>query len=491
MIYVLSGDIHLIDLQTRLPFKYGIATMTQAPHAFVRMRFDVDGQAETGVAADVLPPKWFKKDPDQPLDDEIDEMLRVIEHAVDEAIGLQAETPFDVWMQLDGAQSEWGVHENLPPLLSNFGTTLVERALLEAVCKRFGTSFGEAVRANTFGIRLGDIDQRLKGTVPAQWLPGQPLSRVIARHTIGMADPLSDAEISEQDRLHDGLPQSLEACVRQYGLHHFKIKLSGRPEQDIDRLQRTAELIHRHAPSDFAFTVDGNEQFRSLEAFEDYWRAVRGTKHLQPLFAHLMFVEQPFHRDVALDAQVLGGLREWDDRPKIIIDESDAERNSLSQALELGYHGTSHKNCKGVIRGIANACLLEKLRQDDPAASRGVQPPGSLAFVMSGEDLANIGPVALLQDLAVAASLGIQSIERNGHHYFAGLSAFPQAVQQQVLENHNDLYYLSPSGWPTLDIENGELDLRSVIAAPLGVGFELDVEQFIPADEWKQLHAKM
>ena len=32
-IEVLGGDIHLVDLETRLPFRYGIATMTEAPHA--------------------------------------------------------------------------------------------------------------------------------------------------------------------------------------------------------------------------------------------------------------------------------------------------------------------------------------------------------------------------------------------------------------------------------------------------------------------------
>ena len=102
----------------------------------------------------------------------------------------------------------------------------------------------------------------------------------------------------------------------------------------------------------------------------------------------------------------------------MIIDESDAEWNSLPRAIRLGYHGTSHKNCKGVFKSIANACLLEKLRRETENSK----------FVMSAEDLANIGPVALMQDLAVAATLGISSVERNGHHYFAGLSAFPTIV---------------------------------------------------------------
>nr|CAA9221655.1 hypothetical protein AVDCRST_MAG63-500 [uncultured Armatimonadetes bacterium] len=79
-------------------------------------------------------------------------------------------------------------------------------------------------------------------------------------------------------------------------------------------------------------------------------------------------------------------------------------------------------------------------------------------MVMSGEDLTNIGPVALQQDLAVMATLGIESVERNGHHYFAGLSQFPESVQRQVLEHHSDLYRRSLQGWPTVAIEQGRGD---------------------------------
>ncbi len=48
-IEVLGGDIHLVDLETRLPFRYGIATMTEAPHAFVRVHVLVDGRPATGI----------------------------------------------------------------------------------------------------------------------------------------------------------------------------------------------------------------------------------------------------------------------------------------------------------------------------------------------------------------------------------------------------------------------------------------------------------
>ena len=55
-IRILHGDVHLIDLQTRLPFKYGIATMTQAPQAFVRLVVEINGTQAGGVAADILQP---------------------------------------------------------------------------------------------------------------------------------------------------------------------------------------------------------------------------------------------------------------------------------------------------------------------------------------------------------------------------------------------------------------------------------------------------
>jgi len=164
--------------------------------------------------------------------------------------------------------------------------------------------------------------------------------------------------------------------------------------------------------------------------------------------------------------------------PPLIIDESGGTLDSLPRALRLGYRGASHKNCKGVFKGIANACLLEHLRRGDPGRK----------FIFSGEDLATIGPVSLLQDLAVCANLGISSVERNGHHYFAGLSMFDGEIQEAVLRAHGDLYRRSPGGWPTLKIEDGTISVESVLAAPFGVGIRLNVEKFTPAREWRRAH---
>ncbi len=398
-IRILHGDVHLIDLETRLPFKYGIATMTRAPQAFVRIVAEIDGREATGIAADVLPPKWFTKIPEKPLDEEVREMLEVILQAVQSCTGAAGSIVFEIWRGVYETQAQWGKERGFPALLWQFGVTLVERALIEAYSRAVGRPFAECLRRNDFGIDLAHFDQRLAGREPGELLPATPLRRLTARHTVGMADPLTDDEILPEARLNDGLPQSLAGCIRRYGLIHFKLKVSGQPAADIDRLQRIAVVIAHEVRGDFAFTLDGNESFRALDDFRRYWSLITADSRLTKFFERLIFVEQPFHRAMALDADLLTSLIGWHERPRLIIDESDAELDSLSRALALGYHGTSHKNCKGVFKGVANACLLASLKQQ----------PGGERLVMSGEDLANIGPVALLQDLAVVASLGVST----------------------------------------------------------------------------------
>ncbi len=464
MIRILDTRLSRFELRTRLPFRYGIATMTEVPHVFLRATCEIEGRAHDGVAADHLPPKWFTKDPARDLGEEIEEMLRVIRQAMAAAVEVRAATLFAFWRELHAAQCAWGRAANLPPLLVHFGTSLVERALLDAFARAHATPLHRLVRANALGMDLAEFHSELAGSAPAEWLPAAPLARVTVRHTVGLSDPLEAGDLARGERIEDGLPQTLDACIRVYGLRHFKIKIGGRPE-DIDRLERIFALLVRCAPRDFAFSLDGNESFRSAAAFREFWATLAARPALAGMGRHLLFVEQPLHRDVALDGAA-GDWRAWADRPAIIIDESDAETGSLRRALEIGYAGTSHKNCKGVFKGIANACRMAQLRRANPAA-RGV---------MSGEDLSNIGPVALLQDLAVQALLGIGSVERNGHHYFAGLSFWPERIQRAAMAQHPDLYVRGDAGWARLDVRDGGLTLESVNAAPFGVAFLSDGE---------------
>lgn len=465
---VVDAEMRLARLQTRMPFRYGIATMTRVPLAFVRVRLEIDGRPADGISSDCLPPKWFTKIPDKALDVEVEEMLTVIRQAMQAAQGLQSDSAFDLWLELYGKQSAWGSAQGLPPLLTHFGTSLVERAVLEAFCRGTNRTFAQALKENALGIRLEAVHPPLRGLTTAALLPAQPLGRITIRHTVGLADPLTDQEIPAGEKLTDGLPQSLVDCVQRYGLRHFKIKVNGKLESDLDRLRTLARILKEKAPRDFAFSLDGNEQFKSMEAFQSFWKEMLAQADLRDFFQHLLFVEQPLHRDAALGAPAGHILRQWKDGPAVIIDESDATIEDLPLALRLGYAGTSHKNCKGVFKGIAHRCLLQHLGQSEPARR----------LLMSGEDLCTIGPVALPQDLAVMAALGIQSVERNGHHYHAGLSQLPAGVGRAVMAHHADLYQATAQGWPAVHIERGEIIITSVNGAPFGVGFALDLQPF-------------
>src|SRR5580700_1611371 len=86
------------NLSLRVPFRYGIATMTRAPHLVVRVLVEIDGQMQHGYSADNLPPKWFTKNPDTPFHEEIDGMLEVTRQAAETAGALPpADSVFSLW----------------------------------------------------------------------------------------------------------------------------------------------------------------------------------------------------------------------------------------------------------------------------------------------------------------------------------------------------------------------------------------------------------
>ncbi len=451
-----------------MPFRYGIAVLTHLPHLFVRVRASIDDKPAEGVAADHLPPKWFTKVPDKDPEAEIEEMLAVIRQAASEAKEIRANTVFAFWEELYQRMDAWGGSEALPPLLTHFGTSLVERALIDAFCRGTATSFPRALRSGAFGIHLKRIHPELAESDPEKYLPAEPLKELTVRHTVGLGDPITAGEVDPADRIDDGLPQSLDEVIRFYGTRHFKIKIMARQEKDFPRLEAMAAVIARETKDSYAFTIDGNEQFLSAQEFREYWAALRAREPLRAFLGNLLFVEQPLHRDAAFQDEVRDLFANWNERPPVIIDESDGELHSCARALDWGYSGCSHKNCKGVIKGVANRALLAYRIQKQPGRK----------LVMSGEDLANIGPVALMQDMTVQACLGNASVERNGHHYFTGLSSFPEQIQQEVLRLHPDLYEPADQGWPRLRIQEGRTQIQSLLSAPFGYAGTIPLEAF-------------
>ena len=176
-------------------------------------------------------------------------MLQVIRQAISHSIGIETPTAFAAWQGIYERQDAWAKSENIAPLLAHFGTSLVERALIESVCRATSKTLGQALRDGTLGFQPGAIHPALAKRSALELLPRSPLASVVPRHTVGLADPLSVDTIPNDEKLDDSLPQSLDQCIHAYGLRHFKIKITGDIDADLERLRTVAAAIDKHAPA--------------------------------------------------------------------------------------------------------------------------------------------------------------------------------------------------------------------------------------------------
>ncbi|MBB2671583.1 UNVERIFIED_ORG: hypothetical protein GGE44_001134 [Rhizobium esperanzae] len=435
------------DIRLRLPFRFGAATLEEAPQAFLRVRVeDEEGKTAIGAAAEMMVPKWFDKNPALTPAQNVDQLRGSIRTAA--AASLEASTPATLFAA--ARLNEMETARRLPgnPLAAGFGPSLVARAALDAYCRLAGISFFDAVRRNLVGIGgpmlPGDID-----AAAASWvLAGlRPVGSISARHTIGLLDPITESEIV--DPVDDGLPQSLEAVIARYGNHWFKIKLSGAADADIDRLARIAAVLDRLA--DYRVTVDGNEQFAAPEPLAALLARCAAMPRLARLHAAISFIEQPFSRAITMETP-LGDLAA---QLPFLIDESDDGDGAIARARRLGYTGVSSKTCKGIYRSLMKAIRIR---------TAGV--PG---LFLSGEDLTCQAGLAVQQDLALVSLLGLSHVERNGHHYVAGMQGAPQVEKVRFAAAHPDLYEQGRDG-PLLSIRDGRIAIASLGAVGYASG---------------------
>src|SRR5256885_3855357 len=119
-------EFFVLHTRTRFPFRYGIASMTEVPHLFLRTRVAVAGESSFGLTAEGLPPKWFTKNPNTTFDQDLPKMLQVIRHATTlaEQIGQSPVSFFDFWRELYRQQMAWAKSRSAASLLASLGVSL-------------------------------------------------------------------------------------------------------------------------------------------------------------------------------------------------------------------------------------------------------------------------------------------------------------------------------------------------------------------------------
>ena len=437
--------LHERPVNLRLPFRFGVVTLTECPQAFVRARIETaDGRSAWGGAAELMAPKWFDKNLRLSNDDNFNQLRDVQRLARDAYLaGAGADTAFGHFARHHDAHQAACAARGHNPLLAAYGPALIDRALLDALCRALGCSFYAAVRGNLVGI--GPRHAQFAGFDWDAFLPTLKASgSIAARHTVGLVDAITAVDLTQP--VNDGLPETLEQVVERYRHRHFKLKVGGRIDDDVARLARIAAVLDR-IDGEILVSLDGNEQYDSADGVIALLVRIRETPALARLWRSIAFVEQPIARKVALDVDVRGiaALK------PVIIDESDGELDAFVRARAGGYTGISSKTCKGIYRSLLNAARCAAWNADAHEAR----------FFMSGEDLTTQAGLAVQQDLALVNLLGITHVERNGHHYVDGMAALPRAEQQAFLDAHPDLYEHS-HGATRLRIRDGQLAIGSL-----------------------------
>lgn len=459
---VVEARLYERPVRFRLPFRFGAATVTGAPQAFLRLTVEAaDGRRAEGQAAELMVPKWFDKDPALTEQQNFDQLRRSLALARPFYLEERPASAFALSAAIEPRQHSACAAEGLGGLIASFGLALFDRAVIDALCRIEGIDAVTAVRTNRIGLATTtapDLDDFDLGLFLAGLAPSDTLH---ARHTVGLADPITTAEIAEP--LDDGLPQSLEQAVAAYGHTRFKLKLSGQAEADLDRLRRIAAVLDRLP--EYRVTLDGNEQFAEADPVAEFWDRLTADPALARLHSAVLFLEQPIARARAL-AEPIHDLAE---RVPVEIDESDADIGVFPRARALGYRGVSSKSCKGVYRSLLNRARIAKWSAED-----------GIRYFLSAEDLTTQGGVALQQDLVLAALGGTGHVERNGHHYVDGMAGAPAAEQRAFLDAHPDLY-AEAGGRARLSIRGGHLAIGSVLAAR-GLGTALTPDWSAMAD---------
>jgi hypothetical protein len=432
----------------RLPFRFGAVTLTACPQLFVRVTVDVEGhRAIAGHAAELMVPKWFDKRGEFTPADNVSHLVRSVQMAAEAYLYDTPATAFELFARHAGALQQQGRRQGFTELSSAYGQAVIDRAVVDALCRALEVSFFDAAMRNLVGIAASPTMPDLDGLDWDAWLAARrPLRALEARHTVGMLDALKAAPSDDTN----ALPRSLPAAIATYGHRVFKIKLGGDPRADIQRLGEVLEVLDQHAPG-HRYTLDGNEQYGDAAALSEFFVRLTGLAAFAQRPEALLYIEQPLPRERSLDAPI--PVKQ--SPAPLLLDEADGTLDAFVRGRQAGWDGVSSKGCKGLYKALINRARCD---QWNAAAQRDGEPP---AYFMSAEDLTCQAGLAVQQDLALASLLGLTHCERNGHHYVDGFGDAPPKEQRAFAMVHGELYE-SSAGHPRLAIEDGRIAIDSL-----------------------------
>ena len=433
LIRIQAVELFERQVRFRAPFRFGSVAVEEAPQAFVRAVIEVEGgAASTGATAEMMMPKWFDKRRESTPDETVDQLRRSLILAADAYLSDQSlDTAFGHHAKILEEHFLRCAREDIPRLAAIYGPALIDKAIADGLCRALDMNIFSGLNRNVFGID-GSLTPDITSTEIETYLQSrEPLSAVAVRHTVGMQDPI---------RGSGGLVEIAGIT----GCRHFKLKLGGDIDFDIKRLAAIGKELDR-IERETKVTLDANEQYGSAALIRDLLTEIERAASLASVRRRLLYVEQPFPRDQTWESplQDYAGI-------SFIIDEADDRYDSFPQAIALGYSGVSSKSCKGFYKSLINGVRAEKASRESGGT-----------YFLAAEDLTCQAGLAVQQDTALVAFLGIPHAERNGHHYGRGFGTAPAGEVQAFLAAHPDLYRRSSHG-AELALVDGTLHIESL-----------------------------
>jgi L-alanine-DL-glutamate epimerase-like enolase superfamily enzyme len=229
-------------------------------------------------------------------------------------------------------------------------------------------AYGKSIGANSYNLLGGEfvhhdlahyLTPEFAGENLDRYTLRQPKAKMPLYHLVGALDPLVDSDVNQ--RLNDGLPETLGEWIVADGLTHLKIKLNGDDlPWDVERVvgveRVAAETQSSLGQATWHYSLDFNEKCQNVDYLLDFLAQV--AERSPAALARVQYIEQPTHRDLKRHPE--NKMHKAAAIKPVVIDESLIDLESLQLSREQGYSGVALKACKGHTEALLMGAAAQK-----------------------------------------------------------------------------------------------------------------------------------
>jgi L-alanine-DL-glutamate epimerase-like enolase superfamily enzyme len=374
---MLPTDITLRDvrvqqelLKYRAPIKFGGRVVTDAVLANVTVEVETrTGKRGSGFGSMPMGNVWAWPSTKVSTEQSLAAMLRFTE-LLAASVGTNPHTghPLEIthsWHPLyqqaaAKVQEELQLAEPMPPLAILVAASPFEAAIHDAYGKVHGQNSYNLLGKEFVAHDLAHyLTPEFQGEYLDRYTSREPKPTMPLYHLVGALDPLVESDIEQ--RVNDGLPETLGEWITRDELTHLKIKLNGdNLAWDVDRVVNVEAAAvpaqQARGCTRWYYSLDFNEKCANVEYLLDFLKLVE--ERSPAALDRVQYIEQPTHRD--LKAHPENRMHKAAAIKPVVIDESLIDLESLFLARDQGYSGVALKACKGHTEALLMGAAAQK-----------------------------------------------------------------------------------------------------------------------------------